>query len=116
MSSSKILLTIRWYVAPAFFRHDVVAIKPSVSNECRMFTIRGMHGEPNGVGDFPDKADCLKLVYFDLHSLISLGVTRSSLLSYRFGRRGDAEFVADDVRGDARHIIVRPGENFRIGP
>ncbi|CAL8997892.1 unnamed protein product [Prunus brigantina] len=29
---------------------------------------------------------------------------------------GDAEFVADDIQGDVRHVVVGPGKNFRIGP
>ncbi|CAL2226727.1 unnamed protein product [Prunus armeniaca] len=25
------------------------------------------------------------------------------------------ELVADDIRGDARHVVVGPGKNFRVG-
>ncbi|CAL2266366.1 unnamed protein product [Prunus armeniaca] len=40
MSSAKILLTSRWYVAPAFFWPNGMT---SVGNECRMLMIRRMH-------------------------------------------------------------------------
>ncbi|CAL2247271.1 unnamed protein product [Prunus armeniaca] len=62
-----------------------------------------------------DENDCLEFVHLVLHCFVPFGIIGPSLLSDRFDRKGDAEFVANDIRGDAKHVIVGPSKNFRVG-
>ncbi|KAI5312930.1 hypothetical protein L3X38_042104 [Prunus dulcis] len=54
--------------------------------------------KPDRVGYLTDETDCSKLVYFEFQCFVPFGIIGPSLMSDWFGRRGDAEFVADDIR------------------
>ncbi|CAL8163906.1 unnamed protein product [Prunus armeniaca] len=91
---------------------DLVVAGIGVHEAEKLMAGRGVHHEPDRVGYLTNEVDRLKFVDFDLHYFVPFGIIGPSLLSNRFGRRADAEFVADDIRVDARHVVIGPGKNF----